>query len=137
MNKARYCGSIDSEMSRQLGQFIARWVLNSVSLFVAALLLSGVDYQGKWQVLVVAAFLLALINALIKPFLVILALPALVLTLGIFSIVINGFVVYLAHLLYPAFEINNFMTAILAGMVVGLVNYILTRVFDTLRTEEL
>lgn len=123
-------------MKRQFGQFIARWILNSISLFVAAQLLSGIDYQGKWQVLVVAAFLLSVLNALLKPFLIILALPALVLTLGIFSIIINGAVVYLAHLLYPPFEVNNFMTAVLAGMVVGLVNYILTRIFDTLRPEE-
>lgn len=86
--------------------------------------------------LLIAALILSVINALIKPLIVILALPALLLTLGIFSIVINGFMVYLAHLIYSPFQISSFGTAILAGLVVGLVNYIVTRVFDVLAPEQ-
>lgn len=123
-------------MKRQFEQFLARVALNSVGLFIASLFLKGVTYQDEWYVLVVAALVLSVINALIKPLVVILALPALVLTLGIFSIVINGFMVYLAHLVYPPFQISSFGTAILAGLVVGLVNYILTRLFDSLSPEE-
>lgn len=85
--------------------------------------------------LLVAALVLSIINVLIKPLVVILALPALLLTLGIFSIVINGFMVYLAHLIYPPFQVSSFGTAVLAGLVIGLVNYIVTRVFDTLAPE--
>lgn len=123
-------------MKRQFEQFLARVALNSVGLFIASLFLKGITYQDEWQVLVIAALILSLINALIKPLVVILALPALVLTLGIFSIVINGFMVYLAHLVYSPFQVSSFGTAILAGLVVGLVNYILTRLFDTLSPEE-
>lgn len=123
-------------MKRQFGQFLVRVALNSVGLFVAALFLKGVTYQDQWHVLLIAALVLSIINVLIKPFVVILSLPALVLSLGIFSIVINGFMVYLAHVVYKPFQVSSFGTAILAGLVVGLVNYILTRIFDALTPEE-
>lgn len=118
-------------MKRQFVQFLIRWGLNAAGLFVAAKLLSGITYQERWHVLVVAALILAVVNALIKPFLVILSLPALLLTLGVFSVVINGLMVYLAHLLYPPFQVSGFGSAILAGMIVGLVNYIVTRILDS------
>lgn len=124
-------------MKRQFLQFLIRWGLNTAGLFTAALFLSGISYQDEWLVLVIAALVLSIVNALVKPFVVILALPALLLTLGIFSIVINGFMVYLAHILYPPFQVSSFGAAILAGLVVGLVNYIVTRVFDVLAKEEL
>lgn len=122
-------------MKRQFAQFLVRWGLNTAGLFTASLFLSGVSYQDEWDVLLVAALVLSIINVLIKPLVVILALPALLLTLGIFSIVINGFMVYLAHLIYPPFQVSSFGTAVLAGLVIGLVNYIVTRVFDTLAPE--
>lgn len=123
-------------MKRQFVQFLIRWGLNTAGLFTASLFLSGVTYQDDWLVLAVAALVLSVVNALVKPFVMILALPALVVTLGIFSIVVNGLMVYLAHLLYPPFQVSSFGTAILAGLVVGLVNYIVTRVFDLLAPEE-
>lgn len=123
-------------MKRQFAQFLIRWGLNTTGLFTASLLLSGITYQEEWHVLLIAALVLSVINALIKPFVVILSLPALLLTLGIFSIIINGFMVYLAHIIYRPFQVSSFGTAVLAGLVVGLVNYIVTRVFDTLTPED-
>lgn len=119
-------------MKRQFAQFLVRWGLNTAGLFVAAAFLDGVSYQQEWHVLIIAGLILSIINALIKPFVVILSLPALLITLGIFSIVINGLMVYLAHLIYTPFQVSSFGTAILAGLIVGLVNYIITWVFDAL-----
>lgn len=123
-------------MKRQFSQFLIRWGLNTLGLFVAAGFLSGIDYRGEWGVLTIAALILSIINALIKPLVVILSLPALLLTLGVFSVFINGLMVYLAHLIYQPFQVSSFGTAILAGLVVGLVNYIVTRVFDALASED-
>ncbi len=123
-------------MKRQFGQFLVRWGFNAAGLFAASRLLSGVSFQDRWEVLFAASLILSLINALIKPFMMILALPALLLTLGIFSVVINGLMVYLAHLIYQPFQISSFGTAVLAGLIIGLVNYIVTRVFDVLAPEE-
>lgn len=122
-------------MKRQFVQFLIRWGLNTAGLFTAAIFFSGVTYQDQWRVLLIAALVLSTINVLIKPLVVILSLPALLLTLGIFSIVINGAMVYLAHLIYSPFQVSSFGTAILAGLVIGLVNYIVTRVFDLLAPE--
>ncbi len=125
-------------MRRQLIQFLLRWSLNTAGLFVASLFLKGITYQDQWYVLIIAGLVLAVVNVLIKPFVVILALPALLITLGIFSVIINGLMVYLAHLIYKPFDISSFGVAVLAGMVVGLVNYIVTRLFDmsVLKAEE-
>ena len=122
-------------MKRQFVQFLIRWGLNTAGLFTASLFLSGVTYSDQWHVLIIAALVLSIINALIKPFVMILSLPALVLTLGIFSVVVNGLMVYLAHLIYPPFQVSTFGTAVLAGLVVGLVNYIVTRIFDVTEQE--
>jgi len=123
-------------MKRQFAQFLIRWGLNTVGIFTASLFLHGIAYQKQWHVLLLAALILSIINALIKPFLVILSLPALLLTLGLFSIIINGFMIYLAHLIYRPFHVSSFGSAILAGLIVGLVNYILTRVLDSPAEQE-
>lgn len=122
-------------MKKQFIQFLVRWCLNSLGLYVASLLLSGVQYQDDISVLIIAGLILSVVNALIKPFLVILALPAILITLGVFTIIINGFMVYLVDLLYSSFEVSTFTTAVLAGLAIGLVNYIITRVFDALAPE--
>lgn len=117
-------------MKRQFAQFLLRWFCNAIAVFVAALFLEGLHYQDSWQVLAIATLIITIINSLIKPVATILALPALLLTVGLFSIVLNGAMIYLAHLVYRPFQVNSFWTAILAGMVIGLVNYILTRIFS-------
>jgi putative membrane protein len=122
-------------MKRQFGQFVVRCLLNAAGLFIAAMFLDGISYQQDWQVLVIAGLVLSIVNALIKPMVIILSLPALVLTVGLFSIVINGLMVYIAHLIYPPFQVASFGSAVLAGLVIGLVNYIVTRVFDVLAPD--
>ncbi len=117
-------------MKQQFLQFLVRWGLNIAGLFAAAQMISGISYQNRLEVLALAALTLSIANALVKPFVVILALPALLFTLGIFSVVINGLMVYLAHLVYSPFEVESFTAAVLAGLVIGLLNYIVTRVFD-------
>jgi len=77
---------------------------------------------------VVAGALLAIINIIIKPILVILSLPAILFTLGLFLVVINGLTVFLVSALYPSLHITNFWAAIFAGIVIGLVNYLVTAI---------
>jgi putative membrane protein len=107
--------------------FLVRWLVSSVGLWIAALLLSDHISIGNsvWTV-IAAGFILAVLNLLLKPLFVVLSLPALVLTLGLFMILVNGFLVYLASLLYTPLHITNFWAAVFAGMVIGLINYIVT-----------
>lgn len=112
-------------------RFIFRWFISSLGLWIAAGLLGdSIDYQSKFRVIVFAGLILALINALVKPVVVLISLPVLLITLGLFMIVINGLMVMLASKLYGELHVTNFGAAMLAGMVIGLVNYLVVTIVE-------
>ena len=74
--------------------------------------------------------MLAVVNAVIKPLVVILSLPAILFSLGLFMIVINGLMVLFVSWIYPPLEVDNFGAAMLAGMVIGLVNYLVSAILE-------
>lgn len=123
-------------MKKQFVQLLVRVVANALGLFIAAVFLSKIDYQESWSVLLVAGLVLALVNAVIRPIVVIFSLPAYIITLGLFSIVVNAMMLYLVDLFYGPFEIKGLLTAALAGIIIGLVNYIVTRLFDFWAPEQ-
>lgn len=111
--------------------YLLRWFVCSLGLWIAAGLLQGsVDYQNRLGVVLIAGAILALINAIIKPLLVVLSLPAILLTLGLFMLVINGVTVYLASKLYEPLHIESFGVAILTGLIIGLVNYLVSTILE-------
>lgn len=78
-------------MSNPILRLLLRWLVCSLGLWIAAGLLgNSISYDGEVGVIVVAGLVLALVNIIVKPILVIFALPALLLTLGLFMIIING-----------------------------------------------
>lgn len=112
--------------------YMLRWFVCSLGLWIAAGLLRGsVDYQDRLGVVVLAGAILACINAVIKPVIVILSLPAILLTLGLFMLVINGATVYLASVLYDPLHIDSFSVAVMTGIIIGLVNYLVTAILDS------
>jgi len=114
-----------------LENFAVRWLISAFGLWVATGIFSGsVSLQNKMSAVVIAGFVLALINITIKLILVVLSVPFIVLSLGLFMIVINGVTVYLASKLYAPLEVSNFGGAVLTGMVIGLVNYLVTAILD-------
>jgi putative membrane protein len=119
-------------MKKQFITLVFRWLVNCLGLWAAAELFNLVNYQQTWSVILVGGLLLALLNALIKPILIIFTLPAIALTLGLFLIIINGFIVYLVSLLYGPLQISSFWAALLVGIVIGLVNYIVTIVAEAI-----
>jgi putative membrane protein len=119
-------------MSKHFFKFLVRWMANSLGLYVAAHIFNLVNYQNRIGVIAVAGLVLALLNAIIKPILVIFTLPAIALTLGIFMILINGFIVFLASRLYAPLQISSFWAATLVGMVIGLVNYFISIIAERL-----
>lgn len=120
-------------MSKQFSLFLLRWVLNSFSLWVAARILKGhgIEYDESqgFVLFFFAGFILSLVNVILKPIIIILSLPAILLTLGLFTLIVNGFMVYLAGILVPGFEVS-FWPAVLAGLIVSLINYVLTGLLD-------
>jgi len=114
-----------------LYRFLLRWFVCTLGLWVAAGLLNGyVSYGNHTSAIIVAGFILAIINAVLKPIIVLLSIPAILVTLGLFMLVINGLTVYLASKLYSTLQISGFGAAILTGLIIGLVNYLVTAILE-------
>src|SRR5690554_5011457 len=106
-----------------LAKYLLRWFMNGLGLWAAATLISGIDYDGLGTI-IIASLVFSLINATIKPILIIFSLPAIVITLGLFVLVVNALMILLTHTLYASFFVEDFTAAFLAAIIVGLVNYI-------------
>lgn len=118
-------------MHHPLSRFIIRWFVCSLGLWIAAGFLRGsISYDDRLSAIIIGGLILALINMIIKPVLVIFSLPAIVLTLGLFMIVINGLTVFLASLLYSPLKVSSFWAAMVAGIIIGLVNYLVTVILE-------
>lgn len=114
-----------------IGQFLFRWFVSSLGLLIAAGLLGkSVEVDSSATVIIGAGLILTLVNTLVKPIVIFFTLPALLVTLGLFMIVINGLMVLLASHIYSSLEVTNFWAAMLAGMVIGLVNYLLVTIVE-------
>lgn len=119
-------------MRRQFAIFLVRWLLNSVALWIAIRLLSSGDFANSPEgtgAFLFAGLVLSLVNTILKPIVIILSLPAILLTLGLFMLVVNGLMVYIALALVPDFDIT-FLGAIIAGMIVSLTNYLLSAILE-------
>lgn len=107
---------------------LIRWLLLAASVWIAAELLSGIELEGVASTLIVAA-ILGLLNAYVRPFLLLITLPVTVLTLGLFIIVINALMLGLADLLAGLFDINfevkTFGAALLGALIISIVSTIL------------
>ena len=113
-------------------RFLVRWFVSSLGLWIAAGILGAerLSVGDRVSTILIAGFILALVNVFIKPVLVILSLPAIVVSLGLFMIVVNGLLVMIAAKLYGPLEVSNIWFAMVAGMVIGLVNWLVTNILE-------
>jgi len=95
-----------------------------LAIIITAYLLPGVKLTGFFAALV-TALILGLINAFIRPVLILLTLPLNILTLGLFTLVINALLIMLAAAIVPGFAVQGFWWALLFGLVLAIVNYAL------------
>ena len=102
-------------------QFLQNWIVNTFGVLVAVLILPGVDCDSYAQLLL-ASLLLGMLNAGVRPFLVFIALPLLVISLGLFLIVINAFLLYVVSWVVVAFTIDSFGSAVLGALIIGFVS---------------
>ena len=113
--------------------FLIRWLINAAALAVAAWLLPGITVQDT-QSLLVAALIFGLVNAVIKPLLSFITCPLIVLTLGLFILVINALMIGLtsriAREFDVGFEVDGFGTALLGAVIVSLVSWVLSQLTD-------
>ena len=116
-----------------LRRFLATWLFNFVALWTAAALLRGIDYDGI-EVLIVASLVFSIVNIFVRPLLILFTLPLVILTLGIALFFINLFMLYLTSWIVDDFTIDTFWWAVLATIIVWLVNVVLEAFFgDDLR----
>ena len=100
---------------------------NSAAILIASKLVSGFIFRGTLTDLILAGLVLALINALIKPVIELIALPAVFLTLGLFNIIINMGLLLLADRFLSKLTITSLWAAFLGVLIIGTVNLLITR----------
>ena len=105
-------------------KLILKLLLNALAVFILAHLLSGVAVDGYVGALIVA-IVLSILNLLVKPILIIFTLPATILTLGLFLLVINAVIILLADKLIDGFAVANFWWAILFSILLSILQSIL------------
>lgn len=124
-------------IERRRGFFglLVTWLLSAVALFVAARIVPGVS-MASFQVALVAAAVLGLVNALVRPLVTLLTLPATLLTLGLFLFVVNGAMVGLAAYLVDGFTVNGLLPGTGLAVVVTLVSAVLSWLLGPDRKRE-
>ena len=103
--------------------FILRGLIAALGLWAATEILPGFTIDTAWT-LVFAGLLLGLVNAIVRPFALLLSLPALLFTLGLFLIVINAAMIGLVALMLPGFKIAGFWTAVGGALIVSIVSWV-------------
>lgn len=106
--------------------WVTKWLLRTIAVWVTAQLVPGVRMESFWTAVVVAV-VLGLLNLVVKPILVVLTLPITILTLGLFTVVINTVIIWVAAEVVPGFEIVTIWAALWFGLVLGVVNWVLGR----------
>jgi len=125
-------------MMQQFLVFLIRWALNALGLWVAVRVLGtgyeNVDVTAGFWGFVLAGLIFSIANSLFKPLLVIVSLPAILLTLGLFTVIVNGILVYVSLAVAPGISMS-FGNSIITGIILSLVNYIVS-VAIAVRSEE-
>jgi putative membrane protein len=114
-----------------MNRFVIRWAINAVALYGAIQLVPGIHAQNTdWGAILGLALIFGLVNALISPILKLLTCPLIILTLGLFTLVINTFIFYLAGQIGTwfgiGFEVAGLGTAFLGGLVTSIISIFLT-----------
>jgi putative membrane protein len=100
-------------------------VLNGVGVYVASQLIPGIHYSGSWVYLLVVGLVIGIVNLLVRPIVTFFSFPLIILSLGLFFLVINGLMLWLAAALLPShLQVNGCMPAILGGLVIAVLNWL-------------
>jgi len=108
-------------ITSSMSYLLFRWVLNALALLLVAYAVPGFGVASLYAALI-AAFVLGLVNALVRPLLFILTLPVTILTLGLFSFVVNALMIWLVSTIVKGFTVEGFVPALLAAVILWLVS---------------
>lgn len=114
-------------------KFIFRWLINAVALYAAVWIVPGIGYTGDWMGILWLALIFGLLNALVRPLLKFLTCPLIILTLGLFTFVINTAMLMLTSSVGQsfgiAFTVDGFWSALLGSLVMSVVSIIMSVIF--------
>ena len=114
------------------GMFLLRWFTNALLVIVVTYVVPGITVGSFWTALLVA-LALGVLNAVVRPILVILTLPITLLTLGLFTLVINGVLFWLVSTVVKGFNVEGFWAAFLGAAVLWVFSFFTNAVFKTLK----
>jgi putative membrane protein len=115
-------------MNVGLKSFLQRWIISTVAVLLATYLVPGIHYDKPLDLLV-ATLLLGILNTFLRPLLMVLSLPFLILTLGLFTFVINALLLFIVgKLMAPHFQVAGFGTAFLAAFVISIISLVLNTI---------
>jgi putative membrane protein len=103
---------------------LIRWLITTVAILIIPYIMSGVRVESVWSALFAAA-VLGILNAMVRPLLILLTLPLTIVTLGFFILVINALLFQLASALVPGLHVASFWSALFASVIVSLVSWVL------------
>jgi putative membrane protein len=109
-------------------QFVIRWGVTTIAVMVASAIIHGIRYDSVAS-LIGAALLLGILNAFIRPFLLILSVPLILLTLGFFILVLNGLMLFFVPSIVNGFHVDSFGSAFWGALVISIVSWILSAFF--------
>jgi putative membrane protein len=111
-----------------MGHFVFRWIITAFAVFIAAPIV-GLDYGGSLACLLGASLLLGIINAFIRPVLLLLSIPLILVTLGLFILIINALMLKFVGEIVPCFRVPGFWSAIFGAIIISIVSWILSAFF--------
>jgi len=109
--------------------FLIKWVISSIALGISVMIVKGLHVEGVFS-LIAASLVIGLLNTFIRPFLILLTLPISILTLGLFTLVINAMLFYLASYIVKGFVVENFFSALAGSIIMSIIAIILNAFVD-------
>jgi putative membrane protein len=109
--------------TRQSLRFLQSWIINTLAVFLTVIILRDhIRYGDKLENLLIASFLLGVLNAFVRPILMLIALPLLIFTLGLFTLVINALLLCFLTVLLPFFHVDSFGYAFVGAILISVIS---------------
>lgn len=103
--------------------FLLRLIINGIVFYLIAMYVPGI-HANSFGAAVLAAFIFGIVNAIVRPIVLLLTLPFTILTLGLFIIIVNALMFWLATWIAPGFKVDGFMPALIGGIIMMIVGFI-------------
>ena len=112
-----------------LRRLLYSWIVNVAAIWIASIFIDGIRYSDDYWILIVTGLVFSLVNLLVKPIVKLLALPLVILTLGVVLFFINLLMLYITSWIVAGFELDSFMAAIWATVMITVVNWAMHAIF--------